>query len=150
MHVRVHAGLAGPKVVKHLSHFVRTRSILLTGGRDLGPQVEALRTPVDIVVATPGRLTKLLEYGQISFADVRYLVIDEADTMFLPENGFLDMLDTVLLRLKARDSRAANQAEDAAAQEWIKPVENAARLDATQELLRRKMAEIKQRNSICS
>jgi len=40
-----------------------------------------LQQPVDLVVATPGRLLDLVKGGHVSLGDVRFVVADEADTM---------------------------------------------------------------------
>ncbi len=59
------------------------------GGVGFGPQIDALRRGTDIVVACPGRLTDLVEKGEIVLDEVELVVIDEADRMadmgFLPE-----------------------------------------------------------------
>ena len=59
------------------------------GGVGFGPQVEALRRGIDIVVACPGRLADLVSRGNVVLDDVELVVLDEADRMadmgFLPE-----------------------------------------------------------------
>lgn len=57
------------------------------GGVGYGPQLNALRQGVDILVATPGRLEDLLERGHVELASVDIVVIDEADRM--ADMGFL-------------------------------------------------------------
>jgi superfamily II DNA/RNA helicase len=49
-------------------------------------QREVLSTPRDVLVATPGRLLQLLQEGAWYAGDVRFLVVDEADTLF--DKGF--------------------------------------------------------------
>lgn len=51
------------------------------GGIPIKPQIERLKTPTHIVVATPGRLVDLMTRGAIAIGDVKYLVLDEADEM---------------------------------------------------------------------
>ncbi len=57
------------------------------GGVGEGPQIQALRRGVDIVVATPGRLIDLMQQRHVNFADLEVLVLDEADRML--DMGFL-------------------------------------------------------------
>jgi superfamily II DNA/RNA helicase len=66
------------------------------GGVAYGPQRSRLHSGVDIVVATPGRLTDLVEQGALSLEAVDKVVIDEADRMadmgFMPQvRKLLDM-----------------------------------------------------------
>jgi superfamily II DNA/RNA helicase len=67
----------------------RARVLAVYGGAGMHGQVRALAEGVEVVVATPGRLTDLLERGALRLDGVRLVVIDEADRMadmgFLPE-----------------------------------------------------------------
>jgi len=51
------------------------------GGVPKPPQVKALRSHPQVVVATPGRLVDLMTEGSIQLGNVSYLVLDEADRM---------------------------------------------------------------------
>jgi superfamily II DNA/RNA helicase len=64
------------------------------GGAPMGRQIAALARGVDLVVATPGRLTDLIERRACSLARVRITVIDEADHM--ADLGFLPAVTTLL------------------------------------------------------
>src|SRR5207302_10055621 len=55
------------------------RVAALYGGAPMDPQIKALRRGVDLVIATPGRLIDLGDRKEISVADVKALVLDEAD-----------------------------------------------------------------------
>src|SRR5437868_11174615 len=59
------------------------------GGVGMGPQEHALRTGVDVLVATPGRLLDHLRHPYARLDHIDYLVLDEADRMldmcFLPD-----------------------------------------------------------------
>lgn len=59
------------------------------GGVGFGPQLKALRRGVEVAVACPGRLTDLVNRGNLKLDEVEFVVIDEADRMadmgFLPE-----------------------------------------------------------------
>jgi ATP-dependent RNA helicase RhlE len=56
-------------------------SIAVYGGVDMGPQERALKSGVDIVVATPGRLMDHMRSKTVGFDKLDTLVLDEADRM---------------------------------------------------------------------
>ncbi|WP_348824778.1 DEAD/DEAH box helicase [Flavobacterium aestuarii] len=51
------------------------------GGIPIKPQIERLKSPAHIIVATPGRLIDLLQRKAISLKETKFLVLDEADEM---------------------------------------------------------------------
>ncbi|WP_196893299.1 DEAD/DEAH box helicase [Aureivirga marina] len=51
------------------------------GGIPIKPQIERLKEPTQIIVATPGRLIDLVKREAVSIAEASYLVLDEADEM---------------------------------------------------------------------
>lgn len=57
------------------------KSVCIYGGTSKGPQIAALKSGVDIVIGTPGRLRDLIEMGVCYLKDVSYVVLDEADRM---------------------------------------------------------------------
>ncbi|EJU03568.1 DEAD-domain-containing protein [Dacryopinax primogenitus] len=57
------------------------RPAVVYGGADIGQQLRQIERGCDLLSATPGRLVDLIERGRISLANVRYLVLDEADRM---------------------------------------------------------------------
>ncbi|KAK4055323.1 ATP-dependent RNA helicase ded1 [Microbotryomycetes sp. JL201] len=57
------------------------RPAVVYGGADIGSQLRQLEQGCDLLSATPGRLVDLIERGRISLANIRYLVLDEADRM---------------------------------------------------------------------
>jgi len=67
------------------------------GGVGFDPQLDALRAGVDVVVGTPGRLIDLGERGDVSFAAVEVLVLDEADRM--ADMGFMPQVQKILYRI---------------------------------------------------
>ncbi|WP_239137617.1 DEAD/DEAH box helicase [Sphaerisporangium rufum] len=75
----------------------------VVGGMSMGRQIEALRRGVEIVVATPGRLTDLIQQGECSLADVRITVIDEADHMC--DLGFFPVVSALLQQTPADGQR---------------------------------------------
>jgi ATP-dependent RNA helicase DDX3X len=57
------------------------RPAVVYGGADINQQLRQLERGCDLLSATPGRLVDLIERGRISLANIRYLVLDEADRM---------------------------------------------------------------------
>jgi superfamily II DNA/RNA helicase len=60
---------------------LRLRSAALLGGAPYREQFRALAQPIDLVVATPGRLIDHLERGSLSLGRLELLILDEADRM---------------------------------------------------------------------
>ncbi|MEK6531761.1 MAG: DEAD/DEAH box helicase [Deltaproteobacteria bacterium] len=74
--------------------FLPLRSTVIYGGVGIGPQIEALRRGVDILVATPGRLLDHAGQGTLSLSKVEILVLDEADRML--DMGFIPDIRRIL------------------------------------------------------
>ena len=55
--------------------------VLLSGGNSVKSQIEELKSPTHIVVATPGRFLDLMEKGALEIKSLKNLVLDEADEM---------------------------------------------------------------------
>ena len=72
-------------------------SMVMFGGVGIEPQVKALRKPVDILVATPGRLLDHVGQRNVDLAGVEILVLDEADRML--DMGFIRDIRKVLALL---------------------------------------------------
>lgn len=66
------------------------------GGTPIKPQIERLKSPAHIVVATPGRLIDLLQRKAISIKETKFLVLDEADEMVAILKEALDEIITEL------------------------------------------------------
>src|SRR3954463_9573448 len=70
---------------------------LLVGGMPFGLQLAQVRKPLDIAIATPGRLKDHMDRGSVNLARVELLVLDEADRML--DMGFQEELDSILARV---------------------------------------------------
>ena len=70
------------------------RVAVIYGGVSYERQRKAMRNGVDVVVACPGRLEDLMQAGTIRLADVRTVVLDEADRM--ADMGFLPAVRRIL------------------------------------------------------
>jgi ATP-dependent RNA helicase RhlE len=67
------------------------------GGVSMGPQINALRRGVDVVIATPGRLMDHMQQRTLDLSGVETLILDEADRML--DMGFLPALKRILVAL---------------------------------------------------
>ncbi len=76
------------------------RSVVIMGGVNAGPQIRALRTGSDIIVATPGRLLDLHSQGAVDLSWIEFFVLDEADRML--DMGFINDIRRVLSHLPDR------------------------------------------------
>jgi len=76
------------------------RTTVIFGGVKQGPQTQALRRGVDILVATPGRLLDLLNQRLLTLSRVEILVLDEADRML--DMGFIHDIRRVIAQVPAR------------------------------------------------
>ncbi|HEX9937179.1 MAG TPA: DEAD/DEAH box helicase [Longimicrobium sp.] len=83
-----------------LAKHTELRGASIFGGVGMGPQEQAFRRRVDVLVATPGRLLDHLQYPYASLADVEVLVLDEADRML--DMGFLPDIRRVLKHVPAK------------------------------------------------
>lgn len=75
------------KAFKPFTHETRLRVRALLGGTTTEQAKRSLQGPFEVLVATPGRLIKMMEAGFVTLGDVRTLVLDEADQML--DHGFL-------------------------------------------------------------
>jgi superfamily II DNA/RNA helicase len=74
------------QVAKSLCHHARFRAAMVGGGSRMKTQEDSLNKAIDLIVATPGRLLMHIEQGNMAYGDLKYVVLDEADTMF--DKGF--------------------------------------------------------------
>ena len=79
------------------SQFTHLRNIVIFGGVKQSKQVASLQQGVDILVATPGRLLDLMNQGYITFRDLKYVVLDEADQML--DMGFIHDVKKIIAKL---------------------------------------------------
>ena len=70
------------------------RSVTLVGGSSFGQQIKAMSKPIDIIVATPGRLMDHMRSGRVDFDRMEVLILDEADRML--DMGFIDDIETIV------------------------------------------------------
>jgi superfamily II DNA/RNA helicase len=73
--------------IKTYSRYLKIFSVTITGGMSYQLQNKVLSKPVDILIATPGRLLDLHKQRKIKFNDTEIMVLDEADKML--DMGFV-------------------------------------------------------------
>ncbi|MEO6519760.1 MAG: DEAD/DEAH box helicase [Pseudoxanthomonas sp.] len=89
--VQVHDSL------RDYSKYLRIPSTTIYGGAGMGPQQDALRRGVDLIVATPGRLIDHMDRRNVDLSGIEILVLDEADRML--DMGFLPAIQRILAKL---------------------------------------------------
>ncbi|WP_127845398.1 DEAD/DEAH box helicase [Psychroflexus aestuariivivens] len=80
--------------VKDYSQFLDIKSTVIFGGVNQKSQVSKIKSGIDILIATPGRLLDLNNQGLLSLAKIEILVLDEADRML--DMGFLHDLKKIM------------------------------------------------------
>jgi ATP-dependent RNA helicase DeaD len=94
------------QIVKELENFKQylpsTKVVAVYGGSSISMQIRDLKSGVQIVVATPGRLIDLIERKAIKLEEIKYVVLDEADEML--NMGFEEDIEFILKNTVNRDS----------------------------------------------
>ena len=80
--------------ISKLSSYLNVRIATIYGGASYEKQFKELKAKPQIVIGTPGRIIDHLERGTLSFNDVNYLVLDEADEML--KMGFQEDMERIL------------------------------------------------------
>jgi ATP-dependent RNA helicase RhlE len=80
--------------VRDYGKYLNLNSMVMFGGVSIGPQKQKLRTRVDILVATPGRLLDHVQQGTVNLSRVEVLILDEADRML--DMGFIHDIRRIL------------------------------------------------------
>ncbi|MEA5552721.1 DEAD/DEAH box helicase [Anabaena cylindrica UHCC 0172] len=74
--------------------YLKLKSTVVFGGVSINPQKRQLKSGVDILVATPGRLLDHLQQGTVNLSRIEILVLDEADRML--DMGFIRDIRRIL------------------------------------------------------
>lgn len=88
------------QVAEEITNIGRTRHIKalpVYGGQPIERQIRALKSGVQIVIGTPGRLIDHINRGTIHLEHIKFLVLDEADEML--DMGFVDDIEEILKAL---------------------------------------------------
>ena len=90
-------------VLAPLAAAVNLRVAAVVGGLSMNRQIAELRRGVDLLVATPGRLTDHLQQGTCDLSEVTVATLDEADRM--ADMGFLPQVRAILDRTPSDGQR---------------------------------------------
>jgi superfamily II DNA/RNA helicase len=88
------------KTFASLCKFTQLKFGVVTGGVGYFPQEQLLRKPVDILVATPGRLMDHMRSNRIDFSRLSMFILDEADRML--DMGFVQDMELIAKSLPDR------------------------------------------------
>ncbi len=77
--------------------YLKLSSMIMIGGVNINPQITRLKSRVDILVATPGRLLDHVQQKTLSLSHIEILVMDEADRML--DMGFIRDIKKILALL---------------------------------------------------
>src|SRR5580704_14090110 len=80
--------------------YVQIRITQVFGGVNINPQISALRSGCDVLVATPGRLLDLAQQRAVDLSQVQVLVLDEADRML--DMGFIPDIRRIIKLLPSK------------------------------------------------
>jgi ATP-dependent RNA helicase RhlE len=83
--------------VRDYGKYLKLSSMTMIGGVNINPQIQRLKTRVDILVATPGRLLDHVQQRTVDLSHVEILVLDEADRML--DMGFIRDIKKILALL---------------------------------------------------
>ncbi|MBB5190560.1 superfamily II DNA/RNA helicase [Silvimonas terrae] len=110
------------KVAMNFSRRIpRCKVVSLVGGVPYPVQHKQLAQPVEIVVATPGRLMDLMRSGRIDFRRLELLVLDEADRML--DMGFIEDIEAIVAELpEERQTALFSATLSETVQEFARPM----------------------------
>ena len=76
---------------------------LIYGGTDYQKQLDMLKTNVDIIIGTPGRIIDFYKQNVFTLDNIKVTVMDEADRMF--DLGFIKDIRYLLKRMPTAEQR---------------------------------------------
>ncbi len=88
----------GQQIAQQIELFAKQldgiQTVAVYGGANIMTQIQQLRRPCHVVIATPGRLIDLAKRKAVKLDQLEYVILDEADEML--NMGFKEELDTIL------------------------------------------------------
>ncbi|PKM35519.1 MAG: RNA helicase [Gammaproteobacteria bacterium HGW-Gammaproteobacteria-10] len=86
-----------------LGKYLNLKLALIYGGTDYKKQMDTIKSNVDIIIGTPGRIIDFYRQGTFTLDNVQVMVLDEADRMF--DLGFIKDIRFLLKRMPPADKR---------------------------------------------
>lgn len=86
-----------------LGKYLDFKFALIYGGTDYKKQMNTIKSNVDIIIGTPGRIIDFYKQGTFSLDHIQVIVLDEADRMF--DLGFIKDIRYLLRRMPPADKR---------------------------------------------
>ena len=86
-----------------LGKYLNLKLALIYGGTDYQKQLDKLKTNVDIIIGTPGRIIDFYKQGAFTLDNIQVTVMDEADRMF--DLGFIKDIRFLLRRMPPPEKR---------------------------------------------
>ncbi|KAJ8318485.1 hypothetical protein KUTeg_003576 [Tegillarca granosa] len=77
------------------------------GGTPYGPQENAIKSGLDVLVGTPGRILDHIQKGNLDLSKLKHVVLDEVDQML--DMGFADSVDEIIKSAYERDDGSKPQ-----------------------------------------
>ncbi len=80
--------------LKRLSKYSKTKVLPVYGGESIERQIKDIKSGVDIVVGTPGRILDHINRRTLKLGGIDFLILDEADEML--NMGFIEDIETIM------------------------------------------------------
>jgi ATP-dependent RNA helicase DeaD len=80
--------------LRRLGKYTGARLLTVYGGQSINVQFDALRHGVHAIIGTPGRIMDHIKRGSLDLSHVKFVVLDEADTML--DMGFIEDVEFIL------------------------------------------------------
>ncbi len=78
---------------KYSTFLPQVKTVCVVGGVPYHKQIQKLKRPYDVLIATPGRLIDFMEQKKVAFSRLEVLVLDEADRML--DMGFVEPVERI-------------------------------------------------------
>ena len=88
------------QAIRGYGRFMKIKTIAVYGGVSIESQIKFIRSGVDVIVATPGRLLDHIQRRTVSLSEVEILVLDEADRML--DMGFIPDIQRIVKELPGK------------------------------------------------